>query len=295
MINKHSVLVLGRTGQVGSSFNRIFGDSALYANSEECSFTNPVGMVQFLDKIKPKTIVNCAAYTAVDKAETERELTFQVNAKAPEVLAKWCADNNGRLIHFSTDYIFDGNSNTPYREQDTPNPQSIYGKSKLAGEETIRKYLREHLIFRISWVFSPFGHNFLKTMLKLGLTRTSLKVVSDQVGSPTYAPDIASAITKILLRDTYPYGTYHIHSEGETNWFEFAQFIFSSARELGWKLIIDKLDPISTAEFAAPAPRPLNSRMNTDLFQKNFGFHLSTWQDSTIECLKELRASQRSA
>jgi dTDP-4-dehydrorhamnose reductase len=217
----------------------------------------------------PHVIINCAAYTAVDKAETESEVAFLINKTGPENLAKICEENKIFLIHMSTDYIFDGTKKTPYVETDEANPQSVYGLSKWQGEEAVRLYCQNHLILRVSWVFGEYGHNFVKTMLRLSKEKSELKVVSDQIGSPTYAGDIADVLLHVAKNPQT--GTYHYCGKPKTNWYEFAKVILEDSPV--------KITPIKTTDYPTPAKRPQNSVLNCDLFMKTFKMELSEWQN----------------
>ncbi|MBK9039653.1 MAG: dTDP-4-dehydrorhamnose reductase [Bdellovibrionales bacterium] len=283
---------------MGHAFREEFGETknVIFLTSADLNLAKTDEIEVCLNLINPRLIINCAAYTAVDKAESEPELVIKINGKAPGELARWCKTHQAAMIHFSTDYVFDGRLDRPYLEEDPTGPLGVYGQSKLMGEQLIRQHLQEHLIFRISWVFSSVGNNFVKTMLRLGAERESLKIVSDQIGSPTYALDVAQLVLRIggvgglnIANSEFPFGTYHLHNQGETSWFDFAQNIFSIAKELGVGIKVNEVSPTSTAEFAAPAPRPLNSRMNMGLLQKAFGVEMPKWQDSLKSCIVELQ------
>ncbi|MCB0363011.1 MAG: dTDP-4-dehydrorhamnose reductase [Bdellovibrionales bacterium] len=300
MKDRGRLLVFGKNGQIGQAFSEILSrnrsDNVYLLGSQDCRVEKTDELERVLERIRPQLIVNCAAYTAVDKAETESDLAMSINTEAPGVMARWCAQNRAKLIHFSTDYVFNGNLDRPYLEQDPTGPLGAYGQSKLMGEKLIRQHLKAHLIFRISWVFSCVGNNFVKTMLRLGSERESLKIVSDQIGSPTFAPDVARAVLKVVgidgekVSDTeFPFGTYHLHNLGETTWFEFAQSIFAVAKSLGVALKVKEILPTTTAEFGAPAPRPLNSRMNMDLFSQTFGIDMPSWEQSLNSCITTLQ------
>lgn len=298
MIFERPILILGSSGQLGHAFREEFGDTknVIFLTSADLNLAKTDQIGVRLNLINPRLIINCAAYTAVDKAESEPELVMKINGEGPGEVARWCKAHQAAMIHFSTDYVFDGRLDRPYLEQDPTGPLGVYGQSKLMGEQLIRQHLQEHLIFRISWVFSSVGNNFVKTMLRLGAERESLKIVSDQIGSPTYAPDVAQLVLRIggvdgrnIFNTEFPFGIYHLHNKGETTWFDFAQNIFAVAKELGVGIQVNEVLPTSTAEFAASAPRPLNSRMNMDLLQKAFGVEMPKWQDSLKSCIVELQ------
>lgn len=287
------VLILGSTGQVGTHFKKVLGGGATYASSADCPFTDVKKARAFLDRTQPELIINCAAYTAVDKAEAEPALAMTVNSEGPRVVAQWCAEHGAVLVHFSTDYVFDGLGSRPYVESDPVGPQSSYGRSKLEGERAIRSALDRHFIFRISWVFSEYRTNFLKTMLRVGGEQEVLRVVADQWGSPSYAGDIVEAVLKVLkkgaLDEKVAFGTYHLCNSGYTNWNEFARHIFIEARARGWPLRVKEVAPIASHEFAAAARRPANSRLDTSLLRELFGIELPSWQSATARCLDSLK------
>lgn len=296
MKEQRPILVIGKTGQVGSAFQNILdqADSA-FLSSIECQLSSRENILNVLDKIRPKIIINCAAYTAVDQAEREPDLAMAINAEAPLTMAKWCSLHGARLVHFSTDYVFNGQLDRPYREDDLVDPLGTYGRSKQLGEEGIREHLKEHLIFRVSWIFSPGGSNFVKSMMRLAKERETLKVVSDQIGAPTYAPEIAKWVSHIiglrgnnLSSDRFPFGTYHLCSDGATTWYDFALAIFARAEELGFRTQIKEVLPITTREYAAPAPRPLNSQMDTSLVRNTFSVRMPHWETSMNECVAQL-------
>jgi len=239
-------------------------------------------------------IVNAAAYTAVDKAESEPELAMRVNGDGAGYVAEIAAELRIPLLHLSTDYVFDGNLDRPYREEDPTGPTSAYGRSKLAGERNIAAIHANHAILRTAWVYSPFGANFVKTMLRLGETRPELGVVADQYGNPTYALDIADALFAIARRlheDTSPAqrGTFHLAGTGETNWADFAAHIFDQAEMHGRSPVVARR--ITTADYPTAAKRPANSRLDTSKLKAAFGIQLPDWHLSTNTCVARLLAS----
>jgi dTDP-4-dehydrorhamnose reductase len=278
------ILLTGCNGQVGQSIVKAakdFSVELIPCDHQALDITHISSIENSVNKYHPDWIINTAAYTAVDKAESEseREKVFKVNSLGPENLAKICAEKNISLIHLSTDYIFDGNKTSAYIENDSANPQSIYGQSKWQGEEAVRKYCEKYLILRVSWVFSEYGNNFVKTILKLLKERDELRIVSDQIGCPTYAGDIAKVILKIISHPHW--GTYHYCGMPETTWFDFAKKIYENSF-LKEKII----KPITTAEYPTPAKRPLNSVLDCSLFIKTFNLPLSSWEKGLEQCMK---------
>jgi dTDP-4-dehydrorhamnose reductase len=246
----------------------------------------------FANNDKFDLIINCAAYTAVDKAEKEQELANQVNHLAVKQLAKIANNQQARLIHISTDYVFDGESDKPYIETDMPNPINVYGRTKLAGEKALQAAMPMNaFIIRTSWLYSEYGNNFVKTMLKLGKERDELSVVNDQMGSPTYAADLADAILEIIKHKKFrdvaqTTQIYHYSNEGEISWHEFAKEIFKLAE------IDCKVSPIPTQQYPTPAKRPRNTLMNKDKIVKVFNIKISNWKTSLNTCMKILKEKQ---
>jgi len=286
------ILLTGGQGQAGQAIvekAQELNINLIPCDRKKLDITDIVNIQGIIKTYKPAYIINTAAYTAVDKAESEPEKAFAVNSSGAENLAKISAQYHIPLIHLSTDYIFDGEKTLPYLESDTANPIGIYAKSKWAGEEAVRKYCENHIILRISWVFGEYGHNFVKTMLKLMKEREELAIVSDQTGCPTYTGDIAEVILKIITTSdlAHLYGTYHYANNPSTTWLEFAQAIYSEASKfdiLKTKLI----RPIKTTDYPTPAKRPKNSVLNTDLFQKVFKICLQPWQNGLGKTLTKV-------
>jgi dTDP-4-dehydrorhamnose reductase len=251
---------------------------------------------QRLAEVKPDLIVNAAAYTAVDKAETETELAQAVNAIAPTVMAEEAQRLGATLIHVSTDYVFDGGKNTPYTEDDVTNPLGVYGRTKLKGEEGIRQTCTNHLILRTAWVYGTFGKvNFVKTMLRLFAERDEVRVVADQVGSPTWATDLAQAIATLLsqasqepAQPNLPTGTYHYTNSGIASWYDFAVAIYEEAKPLGYKLKVQKIVPITTADYPTPAKRPAYSVLSGKKITAVLGNHPPHWRQALRQMLLEL-------
>ncbi|WP_051258663.1 dTDP-4-dehydrorhamnose reductase [Chitinibacter tainanensis] len=301
------ILVTGKNGQVGFELQRslaVLGE-VIAVDREECDLSNPVAIRELVQRIRPDIIVNPAAYTAVDKAESEVDLAAALNATAPQICAEEAAKLGALLIHYSTDYVFDGNKDGWYVETDTPNPQSVYGKTKLAGELAVAAANPRHLIFRTSWVFGAHGGNFLKTMLKLMQTRDALSVVADQFGAPTAASllaDVTSQIIAQYLRSSdkskFAYGTYHLVAAGETSWHGYASLVNDLAVQQGYTLKVasQEIKAIPAGDYRVPAPRPANSRLNTQKLQTTFGLTLPSWQQGVgqvMTLLKQAKAKDK--
>ena len=288
------ILLTGKDGQVGFALHKklVSVGEVIATNRNELNLENPDAIRAFIEKIKPDIIINAAAYTDVDKAETEIELAHKVNTEAPRVLAEKASQLDIPMIHFSTDYVFDGLKNEPYVETDQANPQSIYGKTKWQGEEAVRNH-KKHIILRTSWVFSSRGQNFLKTILKLIQEKTSLNIVSDQRGTPTSVDALAevtyhivkSILNKLNLKD---FGTYHIALEGETNWYQYACFIADEAMRLGLKTTMTSQDimAISSDVYPTAVKRPMNSRLNTTKIKKALMLELPDWKVEAATVIK---------
>jgi dTDP-4-dehydrorhamnose reductase len=283
------ILVLGRHGQVGAALTQSMqGLGELIAlDRAQLDLSNPDAIRTALRELQPQMIINAAAYTAVDAAESDEATAFQVNAEAPRVIAEESERLGAALIHYSTDYVFDGGKQGSWLEDDAPAPLSVYGRSKLAGEQAITDVGGSHLILRTSWVYGLHGKNFLLTMLKLAETRDELAIVDDQIGAPTWAVTIADA-TAAIIRDSGESaqlaalsGIYHLCAGGHTSWFGFAEAIFAHA-SIERK---PKLRPITTAEYPTPAKRPSNSMLNTDKFRHTFG-DLPAWDSALKTCMQ---------
>jgi dTDP-4-dehydrorhamnose reductase len=290
------ILLTGSNGQVGFELQKklsLLGE-VIATDREELDLTNSDAIKKFIDQRKPDIIINPAAYTAVDKAESEPDLAYQINVTALEVLASMARELDIPLIHFSTDYVFDGLKKEAYVETDKTNPQSVYGKTKCEGEEKVRTHTK-HIILRTSWVFGVHGNNFLKTMLRLIQEKDSLNIVGDQCGSPVSANMLADVTFKIVdtifkNRNFSDYGTYHVTSDGETNWFEYASLIASELIKLNVKIkcVPNQIHPIVTSEYPTAAKRPLNSRLNTDKLKKTFMLELPHWESEVKKVLREV-------
>ncbi len=262
--------------------------------SADCNFLDPSALQSLLREVRPQLVINPAAYTAVDKAESEPEQAHAINAVAPEVLARGVKALGGRLIHFSTDYVFDGTKPGAYVETDTPNPQSVYGLTKLAGEQAIVASGASHTILRTSWVFGAHGNNFAKTMLRLAKERDQLRVVNDQFGAPTSARFLADVVWQqvSLPEDQQRNGIYHVSCAGRTSWFEYAGFVIGLAREAGIpiKLPKDGLIPIPARDYPTSAARPGNSVFDTTKLQEQFGIVPPDWRDEVRAVIQALHS-----
>lgn len=286
-----TILLLGGNGQLGQELQRALAplgtivattrSGALPDGSacEVADFDQPASLAALLDRVQPTVVVNAAAYTAVDRAEGDRDAAFRANAEAPGVLAKWCAQAGVPLVHYSTDYVFDGQGTRPYREDDATAPLGVYGASKLAGEQAIRAAGGRHLIFRTAWVYASHSANFLRTMLRVGAERDVLRVVADQVGTPTPAALIADVTAQALQHDGALSGTWHLTAKGETSWHGFAEAIFAEAVATGVLPRAPKVEAITTAEYPTPAKRPAYSHLDVAKLEQDFGVVLPSWQD----------------
>lgn len=294
------ILLLGKNGQVGWELQRslsVLGEViAPERNDPQLSgdLADLDALRATIEQVAPHAIVNAAAYTAVDKAQSEPELAHSINAEAAEVLAQEALKLDAWLVHYSTDYVFDGSGDTPWSEDDATAPLSVYGQSKLEGEKRITASGAKHLVFRTSWVYGAHGNNFLKTMLRLGAERPELRIVADQFGAPTGAELLADA-TAHALRQALPgspalSGIYHLAAGGETNWCEYAQFLFEQAQRLQPEQHFARTLPIGSADYPTPAARPRNSRLNTQRFQNTFALTLPHWQQGVQRVLSELLA-----
>ncbi len=294
------VLILGAQGQLGVELERSFqgaGEVVAYGR-DRCDLSCPETIRAVIADLRPDLILNAAAYTAVDRAESEAELAMRVNGEAPGVIAEEARKLDALLVHYSTDYVFDGSKTGPWVEEDPTNPLSEYGRSKLAGEKNIAQVGGRHLTFRTSWVFSPHGKNFLLTMLRLGQEREQLNIVNDQVGAPTTARALAAATRELIdslkKSDKSPWGVYHMTCAGSTSWFGFAEAIFSKARSLGerpWS----KVTGIPTENYPTPAKRPKNSVLSNRKLRDELGVTLPDWRIALDEALTVLSQREEAA
>jgi len=287
------VLITGSQGQLGHCLTRAFSvnksANIIACNRQQLDITDAQAIAVKFSQCAPDIVINTAAYTAVDKAEEESELAFNINTLGPKNLAKAAQQINAVLIHISTDYVFDGDKSAPYSENDITNPQSVYGASKLAGEEAVKKNCSKYIILRTAWVFSEFGNNFTKTMLKLSHLE-QLNIVADQLGGPTNANDIAQALVTICEQinshKDVNWGVYHYSGEPYCSWFDFAQQIFTTAKA---EAVIEQspnLNAIPTVQYPTPAKRPKNSRLDNSKIKKTFSVQPSDWQASLIKMAK---------
>ncbi|NJC39265.1 dTDP-4-dehydrorhamnose reductase [Xanthomonas arboricola] len=300
-----TTLVFGANGQVGAELLRaLAADGSVQATTrsgqlpdgsacETADFDAPQTLTALLDRVSPSHVVNAAAYTAVDRAEQDRASALRVNATSPGVIAAWCASRDVPLVHYSTDYVFDGRGTAPYPEDAPTSPLGVYGETKLAGEQAIRASGAQHLILRTAWVYASHGANFLRTMLRVGAERDELRVVADQVGTPTPAALIAD-VTAQLLRQRRPgtSGTWHLTAAGQTSWHGFAEAIFQQAVSAGLLSRAPRVVPITTADYPTPAKRPAYSRLSIDKLQRDFDIVLPDWQLGLQRVIAEIAAAR---
>ena len=294
------LLLLGANGQVGHALRSALaplGEVVCTTRSgrlpdgsacERADFDQPGTLPALVERIAPDVVVNAAAYTAVDRAEGEREAAFRANAEAPAALAEACARQGALLVHYSTDYVFDGTGQRPWREDDPPSPLGVYGASKLAGEEAIRASGAQHMVFRTAWVYGVHGHNFMRTMLRLGADRDELRVVADQVGTPTPARLIARTTAQALRNSPQATGLWHLTAAGSTSWHGFAEAVFAGAHARGLLPRMPTVLPIASSEYPTPARRPAYSCLDTDRLQADFGITLPDWKEALSAVLDEL-------
>lgn len=294
------ILLTGVNGQVGHALkSKLFNFELLALSREQLDLTKTHDIKRVVREIKPNIIINPAAYTAVDKAESEPDLAYAINATAAQILAEEAARLNAALIHFSTDYVYDGAKKSTYIETDAASPLGVYGKSKLAGEDAIRAVGLPHLILRTSWVYGAYGKNFLKTILRLAAERDSLRIVGDQFGAPTSSESIAEAIVKLITiwqpAQENQTGIVHFTNTGETTWHGFSCEIINEYNQLkvekGWpalKVDVNNIAAISTTEYPTPAPRPANSRLNNDKLKQMFNIELPIWQQGLHQVMQSI-------
>lgn len=292
------ILLTGSGGQLGFELQRTLaplGELVAFSHAE-CDLADEAAIRAHIRSVKPEVIVNAAAYTAVDKAESETSLAAAINARAPGVIGDEAARLGACVVHYSTDYVFDGNKTSPYVEEDPTHPLSVYGRSKLDGERALQLSGAQHLIFRTSWVAGTHGNNFAKTILRLGAERDSLAVVADQFGVPTSAALLADTTAQLLCRmqqegrDQFAFGLYHLVPSGETNWHEYACFVLREALQAGMplKLHPQQVRAITSAEYPLPAKRPANSRLDTTRLRRSFDLTLPDWQSGVQKLLQEI-------
>ena len=291
------ILLFGKTGQVGWELQRALAPLgnviALDVHSKEycVDFSNPEGIAETVRRIKPDVIVNAAAHTAVDKAESEPDFAQLLNATSVEAIAKEAALIGAWLVHYSTDYVFPGDGDKPWSEDDATGPLNTYGETKLAGEIAVQKHCPKHLIFRTSWVYAGKGNNFAKTMLRLAKDREELSIINDQFGAPTGAellPDCTAHAITTAMRKPEVAGLYHLVASGITTWFDFANVVFTEAQSAGYELALKQTHPVATSAYPTPARRPNNSRLDNSKFQQTFDLTLPRWDVGVKRMLAEL-------
>ena len=281
-----NILVTGCNGQLGNEIQLLEKENPQHCffntDVEELDITDQLAVEQFVAQNKIEGIINCAAYTAVDKAESNKELCTSLNTVAPAYLAAAIDKRNGWMIHISTDYVFDGTKHTPYVEDDTPCPNSVYGSTKLAGELGVRKFCKKSMIIRTAWLYSTFGNNFVKTMIRLGKEKEQLGVIFDQIGTPTYAHDLAVVIMTTINQGIKP-DVYHFSNEGVISWYDFTKAIHRIA---GIKTCHVK--PLHTTEYPTPASRPAYSVLDKTKIKKAYGIEIPYWEESLEKCIQLL-------
>ncbi|WP_313667695.1 dTDP-4-dehydrorhamnose reductase [Atlantibacter sp.] len=291
------ILLIGKNGQVGWELQRALSTlgevvAVDYFDTQLCGdLTNPEGIAETIRIVHPDVVVNAAAHTAVDKAESEQALSGLINAESVAVIAKETANIGALLIHYSTDYVFDGQGSHYRDEEEQTGPLNVYGETKLAGEEAIRKLNNRHFIFRTSWVYATRGANFAKTMLKLAREKETLSIINDQFGAPTGAELLADCTAHAIRfekQDKSNYGVYHLVASGETTWFDYANYIFDVARENGESLVIDSVTGVPTSSYPTPAQRPNNSRLCNRKFQQTFDVILPDWKEGVRRVVIEV-------
>ncbi len=295
-----TTLVFGGNGQVGQELLRALAPlgevvattrDGVLPDGRACEvadFNEPDGLPALLDRVQPLVVVNAAAYTAVDRAEQEPEAAYRANAEAPGVIARWCAAHGVPLVHYSTDYVFDGQGKRPYLPDDATAPLGVYGSSKRDGEDAVRAAGGRHLIFRTAWVYASHGANFLRTMLRAGAERDELRVVADQAGTPTPAALIADVTAQALQHPGQLFGTWHLTAAGQTSWHGFAEEIFAQALAAGMIERAPRVLPITTAEYPTLARRPAYSCLDTASLKTDFGIELPDWREGVGKVLREL-------
>ena len=298
-----TVLVFGGNGQVGQELLRALAPlGAVVATTrsgqlpdgsacEASDFGQADSLPALLDRLQPSVVVNAAAYTAVDRAEQDAEAAFAANAQAPGVIARWCAAHNVPFVHYSTDYVFDGQGTAPYREDEPTAPLGVYGTSKRDGEDAVRAAGGRHLIFRTAWVYASHGANFMRTMLRVGAERDQLRVVADQIGTPTPAALIADVTAQALQHPGQLSGTWHLTASGQTSWHGFAEAIFAQALATGVLAKVPAVEAIASSEYPTPAQRPAWSVLDNRKLQQDFGIVLPAWQDGLKRVMAEVAAA----
>lgn len=271
-------LITGSNGQLGTELSKLLPE-ALLTDVADLDITDEAAVKAYVENHEVDTIINCAAYTAVDKAEDDEELAAKINIDGPRNLAK----SGAKVVHISTDYVFDGSGHKPYQPEDKANPVSVYGRTKLAGEQEVLKYAKEAVIIRTAWLYSPYGNNFVKTMRRLGAEKESLNVVADQIGTPTYAADLAAAIVRILPQiSTANKGVYHFTNEGVCSWYDFARKIMELSG------LDCTVKPIPSSAYPTKATRPFYSVLDKSKIKQTFNIEIEHWEEGLKRCLKQL-------
>jgi len=282
-----SIVVFGASGQLGQclkDFTEKNGITSVYFPSEtEANIMNDAALEKIFETYNPAFCINCAAYTAVDKAEDDQELALRINKTGVENICRHCVTNGSALIHISTDFIFKGDVPIPRNEEDVTQPINVYGQTKLDGELAVKEILGKYFIIRTGWLYSEYGNNFVKTMLKLGAERDELKIIADQTGTPTYAMDLAACIMHIISANSRAYGVYHYSNEGVASWYDFAKAIFDLS---GTKV---KALPVKTSEYVTKAVRPSYSVMDKSKIKNTFNMDIPYWRDSLATCIDRLK------
>ncbi len=294
-------LLLGAGGQLGTELRRALAPLGTVCSAtrdgrlpdgtgcEKANLERENDLVGLLDRLRPDAVVNAAAYTAVDRAEVERETAFLINAQAPKIIAKWCVEAGIPIVHYSTDYVFDGQATRPYRECDNANPQNVYGASKLAGEDAVRAAGGQYMIFRAAWVYASHSNNFLRTMLRVASQGKELKVVDDQIGTPTPASLIADVTADMIRLHRDKVGTWHVAANGETSWYGFAEAIFHGAVAEGLLQELPRLQRISASEYPATAQRPPYSHLDVSKLERDLESAMPDWRDGLTKVLRMMR------
>ena len=283
----NTILITGSHGQLGNEMQqaaiRFPAFNFLYTDVEDLDICDKAALSDFVKANKVNIIVNCAAYTAVDKAEDDVALCYKINSDAVRNIGEVASENNLKVVHVSTDYVFDGTNYLPYNEDQPVCPATVYGKSKLAGEQALMETCKQAVILRTAWLYSSFGNNFVKTMMKLGTDRDSLNVIFDQVGTPTYAADLANTILKVLSHETFVPGIYHFSDEGVCSWYDFTNSIHRIAG------ITCNVQPIETKDYPARTPRPHYSVLNKAKIKSTYGMVIPHWEESLVRCIDILK------
>jgi dTDP-4-dehydrorhamnose reductase len=282
-----NIVVFGASGQLGQCLKSVASKEGItniyFLSSGEANILDTKALKETFEAYKPGYVINCAAYTAVDKAEDDQETALKINKTGVENLSSACAESNSILIHISTDFVFKGDKARPLTEEDETKPVSVYGLTKLDGEKAIESNLKKFFIIRTGWLYSEYGNNFAKTMLRLGAEKEELKIIADQVGTPTYAIDLASTILQMINSESAAYGIYHYSNEGVTSWYDFAKAVFDLS---GSKV---KAIPVKTEEYFTKATRPAYSVLDKSKIKKEFNLEIPYWRDSLITCLNKLK------